>query len=76
MISQELFPRTCYQKEISENTQKSLITHLPAGRQGLQNNYIDSKWGENKEKICVILFENLCNQESEGRFFGALKKDS
>ncbi|MBP1700566.1 MAG: hypothetical protein H6Q41_5754, partial [Deltaproteobacteria bacterium] len=42
----------------------------------LRNDYIDSKWGENKEKICVILFENLCNQESEGRFSGVFKKDS
>jgi len=32
--------------EISEKVQKSLITPLPTGRQGLGTDYTDSKWIE------------------------------
>jgi hypothetical protein len=37
--------------EISEKVQKSLITYLPAGRQGLWNDYTDTKCIENKENL-------------------------
>jgi hypothetical protein len=37
--------------EISEKVQKSLIKYLPAGRQGLWNDYADLKCIENKENL-------------------------
>jgi hypothetical protein len=43
--------------EISEKVQKSLITPLPAGRQGLGTDYTDTKCIEIKE-ICLI--DSLC----------------
>jgi len=43
-------------KEISEKVQKSLITPLPAGGQGLQKGYTDCKCIERQREICEISF--------------------
>jgi hypothetical protein len=45
--------------EISEKVQKFLITSLPAGRQGLWNDYTDTQIRNalKIKKICLIVFE-------------------
>jgi hypothetical protein len=41
--------------EISQKVEKSLIAPLPAGRQGLSNDYTDYKCIEKQGEICGII---------------------